>query len=344
MKKYSSQFVVGFAMLLSACADNSFEQLPLDENYPFRIVLDATEGASLPDSEDYGITVKFADYLPDLDLPNGPITLSYSIQDLEDDMIGSVSVDKIVYEVELDDCTYERELDFTASGDGLSGSIELVPDPDLGHVPEGFEIVVTLPGSEDATGSFKFELTAIETALPVLLGSPRQFEYEVLENDAAGEWEFEIATEEEFESFIEIFGQLNADLAALSFADITGTVKAEFEFEEMKFEIELTETEEITTCEDGETETETINKVIEFEAEYEVEDGELVFEGSREVVNDNGLIEEELDFILEGTYETDSEQGTIQFTFFKLVDEDNFESGEELFLSESGFSIVLNRD
>jgi|JI10StandDraft_1071094.scaffolds.fasta_scaffold00166_16 hypothetical protein len=344
MKKYSfTRIVTALSILLAGCADNSFEELPQDDNYPFRLVLDADEGADLPDAEDYGITIKFADYLPDVNLPNEEITITYQIKDQEEDMVGSVTIDKVIYEVELDDCTYERELDFNPSADGLSGSIVLTPDYDLGSVPEEFEVVVTLPGGE-SRGSFIFEITAIETTLPVLLGSPRAFEYAVLENEAAGEWEFELTTEEEFESFKEIFGHLNADIDALSFSEITGTVKAEFEFGEMKFEIELVETEEITSCENGESETELVNKVIEFEAEYEVEDGEFVFEGSREIINDNGLVEDELDFVLEGTYEVDEELGTIHFIFLKLIDEDNFEDGEELFTSESGVSFTFNKD
>ncbi|MBX2896852.1 MAG: hypothetical protein KF763_15505 [Cyclobacteriaceae bacterium] len=344
MKKISLTSI-GFALsvLLIGCADNSFEELPQDDNYPFRLVLDTNEGGDLADAEDYGITIKFADYLPDLNLPNEEIIITYQIKDLEDDMVGSVRIDKVIYEVEIDDCIYERELDFSASADGLTGSIVLASDEDLGSVPEEFEVVVTLPGGE-SSGSFIFEITAIETTQPVLLGSPREFEYAVLDNEVAGGWEFEITSDEEFESFKEIFGQLNADIEALSFSEITGTVKAEFEFGEMKFEIELIETEEITSCENGESETETVNKVIEFEAEYEVEDGEFVFEGSREIINDNGLVEDELDFMLEGTYEVDEESGAIRFTFLILIDEDNYEAGEELYASEIGVSFTFNKD
>lgn len=344
MKKYFfTSIVFVLAVLLTGCADNSFEELPQDDNYPFRLVLDADEGGDLPDAEDFGITIKFADYLPGVNLPNGEIIITYQIKDLEDDMVGSVRIDQVIYEVEIDDCIYERELDFSASADGLTGSIVLVSDEDLGSVPEEFEVVVTLPGGESA-GSFIFEITAIETTQPVLLGSPREFEYAVLDNEVAGGWEFEITSDEEFESFKEIFGQLNADIEALSFSEITGTVKAEFEFGEMKFEIELIETEEITSCENGESETETVNKVIEFEAEYEVEDGEFVFEGSREIINDNGLVEDELDFMLEGTYEVDEESGAIRFTFLKLIDEDSYEAGEELYASETGVSFTFNKD
>jgi len=343
MKKHFLYFTLIFTFLIG-CVDNSFEELPLDDNYPFRLVLDAEEGADLPDAEDYGIDIKFADYLPDLDLPNTPITIGYKLSNLEDDMVGNVAIDKIVYEVELDDCVYERELDFTASTDGLTGTITLAPDSDLGSVPTEWEVIVTLPGTDEASGSFTFELTSLESTDNVLLGTPAAFEYEVLENELAGEWELEISSEEEFESFKEVFGILNADIQELSFDDITGKIKAEFEFEEMKFEIELVETEEVTTCEDGETETELVNKIIEFEAEYESEEGEFVFEGSREILNDNGLVEDELDFILEGAYELNDMQESVTLVFVKLIDEDNYEDGDELFLSEDGILFTFIKD
>ena len=343
MKKHFLYFSFILTLLIG-CVDNSFEVLPLDDNYPFRLVLDAEEGADLPDAEDYGIVFKLADYLPDLDLPNSPITVTYELSDLEDDMVGNVVIDKVVYEVELDDCVYERELDFTASADGLTGTITLAPDSDLGSIPAEWEVIVTLPGTDEASGSFTFELTSLESTDNVLLGTPVAFEYEVLDNELAGKWELEISSEVEFESFKEVFGILNADIQELSFDDITGKIKAEFEFEEMKFEIELIETEEVTTCEDGETETELVNKIIEFEAEYESEEGEFVFEGSREIINANGLVEDELDFILEGAYELNDTQESVTLAFVKLIDEDNYEDGDELFVSEDGILFTFIKD
>lgn len=332
MKKIYSVFIV-LLVLIAACGDNDLGVDPKNENYPFRLVMDADEGADLPGAEDYDIEVAFADYLGDL--PNEPITLTYEISDLEDDMDGAVEIDKIVYDVELDDCVYERELDFTV--DGLTGTITLAPDPDLGSVPESFEIVVTLPGDEDAEGSFVFTITSLQTeSRNVILGLPASFEYEVLDNDVAGEWELELATEEEFNAFKEVFGVLNTELNGLEFADITGKITAEFEFEEMKFVIELAEEEEITTCEDGDIETEIENKIIEIEAEYEAEDGELAFEGSHvpETL--------ELDFWIEATYSADG--AGLVITFHRIIDEDNQGEGNELFLSEEGISFTFNKD
>lgn len=332
MKKIYSLWIV-LLVFAAACGDNDLGVDPKNENYPFRLVMDADEGADLPDAEDYDIEVAFADYLGDL--PNEPITLGYAITGLEGDMAGAVEIDKVVYEVEIEDCVYERELEFTANG--TNGTITITPDQDLESVPESFEIVVTLPGFEDAEGSFVFTITSLQSeSKNVILGLPASFEYEVLDTDVAGEWELELETEEEFLAFKEVFGVLNTELEGLEFSDITGKVTAEFEFEEMKFVIELAEEEEVTTCEDGDVETEIENKIIEIEAEYEAEDGELAFEGSHipETV--------ELDFWIEATYSANG--SSLVITFLRIIDEDNQGEGNELFLSEEGISFTFNKD
>jgi hypothetical protein len=342
MKKFTYIIILVAAGWATGCADNELAVNPNTENYPFRLIVDADEGGDLSDAEDYDLEVTFADYTGEL--PNEPIIIQYEIKDLEDDMVGAVSIDKIVYEVELDDCVYKREINFAAAADGLSGSINIEPDVDLGSVPESFEIVFTLPGADDTEGGFVFEITSLESEGNILLGAPTAFEYEVLDNDVAGEWELEILSEEDFENFKQVFAPLNAELDELSFEDITGKVTAEFEYGEMKFVIELLEEEEVTVCENGETETETANKEIEVEAEYEAEDGELAFEGSHFLIGDDGEIEGELDFIIESEYENDELNETIAFTFFKVIDEDNYEEGEELFLNADGILFTFVKD
>jgi hypothetical protein len=331
-----------FVGLLAGCVDNTLEVEPLDDNFPFQLVVDGDEGGDLPDAEDFGITIQFADYLPDLELPAGTITLDYLIKEVSDDMVGVVAIDKIVYEVEIDDCVYERELAFTASPDKLSGTLTLVPDADLGTVPAEFEIVLVLPGLDDTEGGFVIEFSNLQTNANLLLGSPRTFEYSVLDNDVAGEWALTMADKDAFEQFKEVFGPLNAELESLSFEDITGKVTAVFEFGEMKFEIELVETEEVSECSEGETETEVVNKVIEIEAEYDAEDGAIEWEGSHEITDDEGLVEDELDFLIEGEYEKDGALLTLKF--MKLIDEDSYEEGDELFFSEEGYSFIFEED
>lgn len=332
-------FMLGL-LTLTQCTDNGLEVTPNDNNFPYQLILDAEEGADLPDAEDYDLEVTFADYLPGLGLPTEEVILSYEIKDMEDDFDGVVEIDKIIYEVEMNDCVYERELDFTQNGS--TGTIVLAVDSDLRTVPETFEIVFVLPGEDDTEGGFVFEITDIQTNGNVELGFPREFEYSVLDADVAGEWELELATEEEFEEFKSIFGPLNPELNELTFADITGKVVAEFEFEEMKFVVELVETEEVTECQDGESETEEVNKEIEIETDYEAEDGELKLEGGHFLLGDDGEIETELDFECEATYEIDGDDLII--TFFKVIDEDHYEEGDELFKKATGTSFTFNKD
>jgi hypothetical protein len=327
-----------FILLSIACADNDLEVDPKTENFPFQLILDADEGGDLPTAEDYDLEIKVADFIGDL--PNEPVTVHYEISELEDDMAGFVVIDKVVYEVELNDCVYERELDFTRADGGLTGTISIVPDEDLGAIPDSFEVVFALPGLEDTEGKFKFSLTELESESNFILGAPVEFEYEVLDNDVAGAWELEVSSEEEFENFKRVFGTLNEHLNSLAFEDITGKVTAEFEYGEMKFVIELTETEEVTTCEEGDVETETVNKEIEIEADYDAEDGELELEGSHFIVDDGATAE--LDFILEAAYEIDGDELT--FTFLKVIDEDAFAEGEELFFDETGVSFTFEKD
>jgi hypothetical protein len=341
MKKYTAYASFLFALALASCVDNSLEETPNDDNFPLQLVVDAEEGADLADAEDYKVEIKFADYLPGVTLPATTLSLDYTIE-AEGSLEGHVAIDKIEYEVELDDCTYVRELAFSPSADGLHGTISIAPDDDLGTVPESFEIVFTLPGADDTEGGFTVSFSNLQTTARVLLGSPREFAYEVLDNDVAGEWEMEIASEEAFDQFKALFGPVHPDLEALTFADITGKVTAEFEFEEMKFVLELAETEEVTSCEDGESETETENKELEIEADYDSDDGELELEGSHPILGETGLVEDELDFILKASYETDGE--TLLIRFFSLVDEDNFADGEELFRDDNGVTFTFIKD
>ena len=81
---------------------------------------------------------------------------------------------------------------------------------------------------------------------------------------------------------------------------------------------------------------------IEIEGEYDFEDGEIDFEGSHLIVGDNDEIEGELDFAIKAEYETGAD--VLELTFFKVIDEDNYEEGEELFTSVTGSVLTLEKD
>ena len=97
--------------------------------------------------------------------------------------------------------------------------------------------------------------------------------------------------------------------------------------------------EEETICEDGEADNE--NKQLEIEAEYEAEDGELILEGSHLIFNeDDGEVEDELDFKVIAVYALNEVDESISITFQKIIDEDNYEEGEELFAATRVFTFI----
>lgn len=320
------------ALVVASCADNELEVLPNDGNFPFQLILDTDEGGDLADAEDYGLEITFADYLGEL--PSTPITITYELKG-EDSFAGNVSIDEVIYEVEVGDCVFERELAFNAN----TSTITIAPDKELGTIPESIEVVFELPGEDDTEGGFEFKIKSIQAgSANVVVGQPSAFEYEVLDNDVAGEWELEFDTKAHFDDFKSVFGRISADLAETKFEDIDGAVVLEFEFAEAQFGIELNEEEEV--CEDGETDTE--NKTVEIEAEYDADDGELELEGSHEIIGDDGEVEDELDFVIEAEYEIDEDEETLTLTITKIIDEDNFKPGKELFKGKKVF--VFKKD
>ena len=328
--KISNIFFLITLLFTVACTDGEPEIEVMDENFPFRLQFGSEEGAALPNAEDYDVDIEFADYLDDL--PSEQIVLTYSLSG-EGDFAG-VTIDEILYEYEGEfqgvECVYEREIIFDGS------TITLPVDPDMGTVPEEFKIVLAfnLTGDEAADGSVEFEIAGLTTGADVLFNAITTFEYEILDNDLAGEWVAELNGESDFSNLVAALGTISSDLAALDFSEINADleVKFEFEFEEMKMEIELEEEEEVTECENGESETEMENLVVEIEAEYDAEDGEFELEGS--YFNED---EEELDFLMTGEY-TKETDATITFTIINIINED----GDVLF--DGSYSFTIEED
>lgn len=336
MKKQIIKFILMATVFTSIrCADNQLDIVPNDGEFPLQLIVDTDEGGDLADAEDYGLEIAFADYLGEL--PTETIILTYELEG-EDSFNDAVEIDKVVYEIELEDCTFERELDF----DSNAKTITISKDADLETLPESFEVIFTLPAASDTQGGFTFKILNIESSnTNITVGEPSEFVYEVLDNELAGEWVWELEGEEDFEKFKSVFGTISADIEDLSYADIleddgVRSIRIQFEYGEMKFEIELDETEEI--CEDGENENE--NKQLELEAEYEAEDGEVELTGSHFILGDDGEIADELDFIVEADYSLDEVNGIITLTIKKIIDEDNYEEGEELVATEVVFTFV----
>jgi len=319
-------YILLIGSIFTACDERDPDVEPLDENFPFRFVLDADEGADLPNAEDYGLEVALADFLGEA--PAQPVTLTYEFSDLEDDFVGNVEIDEIIYTVEIDDCEFERTIDFTGN------QINITVDDELGSIPLEFEIVFALPGLDDTEGSFAFTITDIQTNGDILLNEATTFEYEVLDSELAGDWLITL-TEDEYAQFQEFFSLVNEEILDVDYSDFAdGEVAVEFGFEEMKFEIELLEEEEV--CEDGETELEALTVEIEFEWDADEDEGEIEFEGER-TFDDDGIASE-ADVIAEAEYTINGDQ--LELIFTSLIDEDNYEEGEELFAGSRSFILI----
>ncbi|HAP62315.1 MAG TPA: hypothetical protein DCR93_23405 [Cytophagales bacterium] len=327
MKLQHTLLTLGLLGLATGCALDEPEIIAVDSAFPYRLEFDVDEFGDLPGAEDFKIEIKFADWLDEL--PTNPITLTYSLNGSDD--FTAVAVDEVIYEYEEDDCKFEREGEFSAT------TITIPVDPDLGTVPEKFEVVVAfnLTGDEATDGGFELEITEVSSMDEVLFNDANSFEYAILDNAAGGAWEYEMADEAAFNAFQVAFGTISTDIAALTYAEVTGTVKVEFDYKEVKFEIELVEEETTTECEDGEVEEDTDNVVIEIEAEYDLDDEDLEIEFEGKWLNEDG---EEFDFIIEAEYV--SGDGTLQLIFGKIIDSDNFADGEELFDGELNWTLA----
>lgn len=343
--------------LLSACVDQDFvEPQDGDSESLYTLALDTDEGGTYESETDYGLEIAFLDYLGDL--PSESITLEYEIKDVEGMEIGEadnqVHIKEVIYEI--DDCT-EGELAFTFNAG--AGTITIEPDPEIG-MPEAIEVVFSLPfetviedgeeeeeslldddiANEDDRG-FVFEVTGISAGNDRVAFSPiTAFEFVLLDDETiATEWVLDISDEEVFNQLKLAFSPVSADLADLSYEEVD-EIKMEFEYEEMKLVIALIEEEE-DECEAGEFD----NVEIEIEADYDAEDGELELEGSYFIMSeDDGEPEDELDFLIEASYEVNLDDETLTIILHTLEDEDNF--GEEAYYrSDNGiYTFTLEKD
>lgn len=358
-KNIKTGLLLPIICLLAACVDDNLV-LPRDgENEElFILALEADEGGTSETETDFGLEIEFQDYFGDL--PEAEITFDFVITDVEGFVIGNsddqLHIKEVIYEI--DDCT-EGELDFTFNADG-SGTITLSPDAEIGML-EAFEIVFNLPfetvmedGEEEEVAlldddlendddrKFVFEITNLSSNNEFIAFNPvRTFEFSLLDDETiATKWELDLQDQAVFEIFKEALSPINSELSNLNYEEVE-SITFEFEYEEMKIEIELVELEEeADECDP----TDFSNKVIEIEADYEAEDGELELEGSYLILNEeDGEPEDELDFILKAIYSIDLEQESMVLSLQSLEDEDNFNE-EAIYDADNAYQFNLKKD
>jgi len=349
---YTLSIALSALLLLSACNDEAPDVVPLDNDFPLRLELDADEGGTFAGETDYKIEIKFADFLGDL--PSENVTLNYQLKDLAGFTLGEgddqLHVKEVVFEI--DDCT-EGEFAATFSPDG-SGTITFNPAD-----AEKFEVVLSLPfetviedGEEEEVAlndddvlnsddrGFVFEITDISSTSGILFNQVREHEFALLDDEQVpGKYKLDITDEAVFTSFQELFAPFSPDLAALQFTDILEddgerVIEFEFDFEEVKMEIETNEME-ANECDPSELEA----VKVEVEGEYKAEDGELEIEGKYEEFEDDGEPKGEIDFIVTADFSLSEDTETLTITFTSAIDEDNFAPGEEHFTGSLTFAL-----
>jgi hypothetical protein len=334
MKKYL-YILTAVSLLISCTRENEDLVEPvLFGNYPQVILFDDEGGGELEDSDEFSLLITLADrFDPSGEALGGQIvpldealTLDFSLQDLQ----GFNSLESYLLGAEafyeIDDCTtsLDEGNDLLISFDPASGQGQLTFPAGIEEVELVFTVDEDYFSDEtlNEERGFSISLSAAETENEQVLDVP--FVYEVLDDEAIfGEWTLDANNPDQFQAFQRLFGLLNPEISALTAASVEEVVW-EFAYDELKVEIVLKETEEVTEC--GETETE--NLVIEIEAGYEELSrrslsGEIEVEESIE--QEDGS---EIDFVYAGSFEISGE--SLQIT---LTGEYDDESTEEITLT-----------
>ncbi|MGF1637416.1 MAG: hypothetical protein ACFCUU_10105 [Cyclobacteriaceae bacterium] len=315
-----------------ACSrENEDLILPLSlENFPQIILFDDEEGGELEDSDELKVSIILAErYDPTGEELEGvivPLTTDYTLRFEITDVEGIASLSNYVIGLEayyeIDDCT-------TSLDEGVDILLSYNINTGIGEVrfPAGVEeIILEFELDEDYLNDdelneergFVIELSGVNEVEGIRVFN-QPFEFTVLDDEAIfGSYSFDFEDAEAFESFKALFGLVNPAIADLSPDDID-EIEWSFEFDELKIEIVLKETESVEEC--GEIEDE--NLVIEIEADYEElttddTEGEIEVEGSVEMENGS-----EEDFVYSGTFKING--STLEITLVGEFDGDETE-------------------
>jgi hypothetical protein len=289
---------------------------PIDPNaIPQIILFDEEEAGEFENSDEASFTLTLLDKIdPEGEELGGKIipltadvTVKFEVTDIEGfDNIGDYIKD-IEAKYEVDDCNDE---DVTVAFDPATGQGSVTFPKDVEEVEVTFELDDELLDddevNEDDRG-FKVVITEIVGGNGVVFNEDLEFEFKVLDNEKIfTEWFLNI--EDDLADFLELFGDLDEDVADLEASDID-EITFEFGFDKLEIKIKLEEEEE-DECEAGEFD----NKEIELEGEYDEltdDDTEGDVKLIVEVENEDGSVEE---VEYEGNFEIDGNELTLTLT------------------------------
>lgn len=317
-------------MLLTACEKKNDDLITpsLDGNFPQILLLSDEGDGDLEDEDKFSFKITLAERVD----PEGKelggkitqlaadVTVHFELSSFKGfSSLSTYLLDAKAF-YEIDDCTTSEDQDI---------DLHLVFDPISGKgsvtFPKGVEeIEIEFDTNEDlfdddilntTARNLEIRLTSVDSkGEKVVVNDQNIFKYLVLDDESIyGEYELDVANQQQFQHYIDLFGLVNEDIKSLRPADVE-EIKVEFQYGELKAVITLKETEEVVAC----GETESVNKEIEIEADFEeledeLENGDLEFVGK--VEQDNGreiafsykgsfkLVKGQLELTLQGVYD-----------------------------------------
>jgi hypothetical protein len=205
---------------------------------------------------------------------------------------------------EVDDCTTSEDdgINLNLVFDRNTGKGSVTFPKDVEEIEIEFEVAEDLFDDNILNTSdrfIEFVLTGVSSEKKAITyNAALTFTYEPLDDEAiSGEWKLDPLNAVQFEAFKELFGLISEDVRNLE-ADDVKEILLSVEYEDIKIEIVLKETEEITECGD----TETVNKVIEIEAaleELDLQTWEGQIEFAEEIEQDDETLKE---FVYKGEF------------------------------------------
>lgn len=315
MKRFLSIGLLFILMVLVAGCDKEKDDivLPLtSEEFPQVIRFDDEGDGDLEDEDKFSFKLVLNDRVdPDGEELGGKIvpldndvTVNFEVSDFEGfSRISDYILDGTAF-YEIDDCTTSEDngVDLKLVFDRNTGKGSVTFPKDVEEVEVEFEVNENL-FDDDVLNTddrfIEFELTGVSGNNKAVTFNPEiTFTYEPLDDESiSGEWALDPLNAAQFAAFKKLFSPISEDVANLDASEVE-EILLSVEYDEVKVEVVLKETETVTECGDSDVES----KVIEIEADLEeldlqTLDGEIEFVG--EIEQDDETLEE---FVYKGEF------------------------------------------
>jgi len=304
MKRFLSIGLLFILMVLVAGCDKEKDDivLPLtSEEFPQVIRFDDEGDGDLEDEDKFSFKLVLNDRVdPDGEELGGKIvplendvTVNFEVSDFEGfSRISDYILDGTAF-YEVDDCTTSEDngVDLKLVFDRNTGKGSVTFPKDVEEIEVEFEVDENLFDDNILNTDdrfIEFELTGVSGNNKAVTFNPEfTFTYEPLDDESiSGEWALDPLNAAQFAAFKKLFSPINEDVANLDASEVE-EILLSVEYDEVKVEVVLKETETVTECGDSDVE----NKVIEIEADLEeldlqTLDGEIEFVGEIEQVDE----------------------------------------------------------